>query len=127
MCTVMTRRFSNPPLRSSELRASCRQFTTRSRASMRYETRRCRSMIKPTCTPITVVPGTPEKMIPNLRNPKLSRTQQARQLDFLRKMNLSHLEKRRPDSLLEARIQAMATAARMQFSAAEVFVADLVA
>jgi hypothetical protein len=72
-------------------------------------------------TTIDVQSGSPEKMIAHLQNAKLSRQQQSGQLDFLRQMNQAHQEARGEDALLEARIRAMETAFRMQFTAGEVF------
>jgi hypothetical protein len=64
----------------------------------------------------------PEKMIDHLKNARFDREQQARQLEFLRRINTSHFEQRGAvDPLLEARLRAMETAARMQFTASEVF------
>ena len=63
----------------------------------------------------------PEKLIPNLRNSKLSRAEQARQLELMRRLNEQHLAARGADRLLEARLRAMETAFRMQFEASEAF------
>jgi len=63
----------------------------------------------------------PEKLIPNLRNAKLSREEQARQLELMRKLNEQHLAARGADRVLEARLRAMETAFRMQFEASEAF------
>jgi uncharacterized protein (DUF1501 family) len=60
-------------------------------------------------------------MIRHLRNPKLDRAQQERQLEFLRQANAAHLADRGEDALLEARIRSMETAFRMQAAAPEVF------
>ena len=72
-------------------------------------------------TPILVNSSNPEKMIPNLRNGQWDPCQQAAQLKFLRQLNSEHLGHRGPDAMLEARMRAVATAARMQTTAAEVF------
>jgi hypothetical protein len=72
-------------------------------------------------TPVDVQSAAPEQMIAHLRNPKLSRQQQGWQLDFLRQMNQAHRQARGEDALLDARIRAMETAFRMQFTAGEVF------
>jgi hypothetical protein len=66
----------------------------------------------------------PAKLIPNLRNASLSRDDQFRQLQLMRKLNEQHLADRGPDPLLEARLQAMETAFRMQFEASEAFDLD---
>ena len=60
-------------------------------------------------------------MIRHLRNPKLDRARQERQLEFVRQANASHLADRGDDALLEARIRSMETAFRMQAAAPEVF------
>src|SRR5579872_4697521 len=64
---------------------------------------------------------TPAKMLPYLRNPTLDETAQRRQLDLLRKINEDHLAVRGSDKALEARIQSMETAFRMQFAATDAF------
>jgi uncharacterized protein (DUF1501 family) len=63
----------------------------------------------------------PVKMIPNLRNASLSPEDQRRQLDLLRRLNEEHLAERGPDQALDARIQSMETAFRMQFAATDAF------
>jgi len=63
----------------------------------------------------------PEKMVPYLRNAKLDRTDQRRQLDLLKRLNDEHLLERGKDDALSARIEAMETAFRMQFEASEAF------
>ena len=63
----------------------------------------------------------PEKLIPHLRNSHLTRDQQLRQLQLMRKLNEQHLAARGPDRLLEARLRSMETAFRMQFEASEAF------
>ncbi len=72
-------------------------------------------------TTIDVQSAAPEKMIAHLQNPKLTRPQQSAQLDFLRQMNQAHQQARGTDALLDARIRALETAFRMQFTAGEVF------
>jgi hypothetical protein len=62
-----------------------------------------------------------EKLVANIRHPRLSRDEQRTQLDLLQRLNRSHSENRgNPDSL-EAHIRAMETAFGMQKEAAEVF------
>ena len=63
----------------------------------------------------------PAKMLPYLRNPTLDETAQRRQLNLLRKINEDHLSERGSDRALEARIQSMETAFRMQFAATDAF------
>jgi hypothetical protein len=72
-------------------------------------------------TPIELDKPSPDQMIRHLRNPKLDRARQERQLEFLRQANAAHLADRGEDALLEARIRSMETAFRMQAAAPEVF------
>ena len=60
-------------------------------------------------------------MVPYLKNPTLDATAQRRQLDLLRQLNEEHLAERGTDRALEARIQSMETAFRMQFAATDAF------
>lgn len=62
-----------------------------------------------------------EKLIENIRNEKVTTTQQRRQLDLLQRLNRRHQEQRDADPQLEARIQSFELAYRMQMEAAEVF------
>lgn len=70
-------------------------------------------------TPIDVSQDTPEKMIAHLRNGNLSAADQRRQFEFLQQFNRDHRAQRAGDEVLNARIQAMETAFRMQFAAGE--------
>jgi hypothetical protein len=63
----------------------------------------------------------PEKLIPFLRNPKLTSDDQRRQLDLVARLNRLHLARQGPDPQLEAGIRVMETAFRMQAEAPEVF------
>ncbi len=63
----------------------------------------------------------PQRMIPNLRNASVNLPSQRRQLDLLRQLNLDHQAERGPDPALEARIQTMETAYRMQSAASDAF------
>ena len=63
----------------------------------------------------------PQRMIPYLRNATLSPEAQRRQLDLMRRLNEEHRAERGPDLALEARIQTMETAFRMQIAASEAF------
>ena len=63
----------------------------------------------------------PQRMIPFLRNPSLSVAPQRRELDLLRTLNEEHRAERGPDPALEARIQTMETAYRMQSAASDAF------
>ncbi len=62
----------------------------------------------------------PEKLIPNLKPARESGLQR-KQLDLLSQLNGDHLKDRHHDPQLEARIQSMETAFRMQTAAAEAF------
>ncbi len=62
-----------------------------------------------------------ERLIANIRNDRVSRDEQQRQLDLLRNLNAAHLEQRGGDSALESRIQSFELAFRMQIEAAEAF------
>ena len=72
-------------------------------------------------TPIEIDRTSPDQMIRHLRNAKLDRKAQERQLEFVRLSNAAHLADRGDDALLEARIRSMETAFRMQAAAPEVF------
>jgi Protein of unknown function (DUF1501) len=63
----------------------------------------------------------PQKLIQYIHNAQLNLTQQREQLDLLEKLNRLHLEQRKGDAQLEAGIQAMEIAYRMQTEAPEVF------
>ncbi len=62
-----------------------------------------------------------DKMIENLRNPGARGSRQARQLDFLRKLNERHLVSHGHDPQLEARIRSFELAYRMQSEATDAF------
>jgi hypothetical protein len=62
-----------------------------------------------------------DKLIANLRHPTMSRVEQREQLDLLTTLNRMHLAQRQHDGALEAQIQAMETAFRMQSEAATAF------
>lgn len=63
----------------------------------------------------------PAKLIPFLRNGRLSAEEQERQLALMKKINAAHLDERGQDQMLTARIEAMETAYRMQFEATDAF------
>jgi hypothetical protein len=63
----------------------------------------------------------PKKIIAHVNNRHLSRAAQRDQLDLLKRMNEEHLESRGQDGQLEARIQSLEVAFRMQFEAQEAF------
>jgi hypothetical protein len=62
-----------------------------------------------------------DKLIAHIRNEQWKRPEQRRQLDLLRDLNEHHLQKRAPDSALEARIESFELAFRMQREAEEAF------
>jgi hypothetical protein len=63
----------------------------------------------------------PKKIIAHVQNRHLGRIAQRRQLDLLEEMNREHLEARGQDAQLEARIQSLEVAFRMQFAAQDAF------
>lgn len=65
-----------------------------------------------------------EKLIENIRNDQLSRTQQRRQLDLLQHLNERHLQRRQEDAALEARVHSFELAYRMQMDATDAFDVD---
>lgn len=62
-----------------------------------------------------------DRLVANIRNPKLTFEQQRRQLDLLNRLNATHLAERGGANELEAEIRAMETAFQMQREALEVF------
>ena len=62
-----------------------------------------------------------EKLIENIRNPRLGPKPQRRQLDLLQAFNRRHLESRGRDDGLEARIESFEQAYRMQIAASDAF------
>ncbi|QDV85126.1 DUF1501 domain-containing protein [Planctomycetes bacterium TBK1r] len=71
----------------------------------------------------------PEKMLPHLRNVRWDRQTQREQLDLLRQLNAettaaqasTHSAPHRDRSMLDARLESMETAFRMQFEGSEAF------
>jgi hypothetical protein len=63
----------------------------------------------------------PKKIIHDLNNVYLARSDQRNQLDLLQTMNRLHMEQREQDPQLEARISSLELAFRMQFEAQEAF------
>ncbi len=63
----------------------------------------------------------PAKMIPYLKNAKLDRETQLKQLELMNKMNAEHLAARGQDEMLSARIEALETAFNMQTAATDAF------
>jgi hypothetical protein len=64
---------------------------------------------------------TVDKLVANIRNPKLDEAQQRQQLDVLGRLNRMHLQKRGGDPELEGQIKAMETAFHMQKQAMQTF------
>jgi hypothetical protein len=62
-----------------------------------------------------------EKLVANLRHPRLSRAEQREQLDLLAALNGLHLERRSQDAALEAQVRALETAFSMQLEASTAF------
>jgi len=62
-----------------------------------------------------------EKLVANIRNPKLNEAQQREQLGVLEELNRIHLQKRNGDAELNGQIKAMETAFQMQKKAMETF------
>lgn len=62
-----------------------------------------------------------EKLIENIKNDRVARTEQRRQLDFLYQLNRAHADQRNEDPQLESRIQSFELAYRMQKEAADAF------
>jgi len=64
----------------------------------------------------------PRRVIPNISSTTLGRTAQREQMDLMNRFNSAHLQRRGgSDNPLEARIQSMEMAYRMQFEAQSVF------
>src|SRR5262249_21717450 len=63
----------------------------------------------------------PRAIIAHVRNQNLSRDAQRSQLDLLKRINDEHLASRAADPQLEARIQSLEIAFRMQFEAQAAF------
>lgn len=63
----------------------------------------------------------PDKLVPFLRNPRLSRAALREQMDLLGKLNAIHLKRERPAPQLEATIHSMEVAFRMQAEATDAF------
>jgi len=62
-----------------------------------------------------------EKLMANIRNPKLTEDEQCEQLNLLGRLNRMHLSRREGDSELEGQIKAMETAFHMQREAMDAF------
>ncbi len=62
-----------------------------------------------------------DKLIANIRHPRLSGPDQYRQLELIRKLNAAHLQNRAGETALETHIRSMELAFQMQGEAAEAF------
>jgi Protein of unknown function (DUF1501) len=62
-----------------------------------------------------------DKLLANIKNPKLGPEDQREQLDFLQQLNAMHLKRRQGDSELDGQIKAMETAFQMQKQAMQTF------
>ncbi|MCH8046679.1 MAG: DUF1501 domain-containing protein [Planctomycetes bacterium] len=62
-----------------------------------------------------------DKLLAHIKNARLSREQQRRQLDLLAQLNRQHQQQRGEDANLEARMQSFELAFRMQIEAADAF------
>jgi hypothetical protein len=67
------------------------------------------------------IQGDPEKLIPYIRNSRESASEQQRKLDLLGKLNRAQLMRQGPAPQLEAAIQGMETAFRMQTEGVDAF------
>ena len=71
--------------------------------------------------PINTYETDVDKLVANLRNPKLNRRQQRQQLDLLAKLNEHHRQGREDEPWLDAQIRTMELAYNMQTEAGEAF------
>jgi hypothetical protein len=62
-----------------------------------------------------------DRLVANIRHPRLDRAEQRRQLDLLLALNRLHRQQRENDAALDAQIKAMELAFQMQSQAAEAF------
>jgi hypothetical protein len=62
-----------------------------------------------------------DRLVANIRNDRLSKSQQRRQLDLVQQMNRRHASARQQDGALESRIHALELAYRMQMEASDAF------
>ncbi|MCH8045870.1 MAG: DUF1501 domain-containing protein [Planctomycetes bacterium] len=72
-------------------------------------------------TYVNIAQMKPDAILRNLKNQHLPRAEQRRQVDLLSKLNKLHLERAQQDQKLEASIQAMEMAFRMQMAVPEAF------
>ena len=62
-----------------------------------------------------------DELIENIRNTRITDTQQRQQLDLLQQLNTDHLHRRQKDAQIEARVQSFELAFRMQMDATDAF------
>src|SRR3954469_239806 len=72
-------------------------------------------------TSVNTSANTVEEMIQNIRNPYISLKEQRRQLDLINQLNELHAQNLQKDEKLEARIEALEIAFRMQTAATDAF------
>ena len=72
-------------------------------------------------TYVNIAQMKPDAAIRNLKNPNLTRAEQRKQVDILAQLNQMHLKRREQDQFLEAGIETMELAFRMQFAVPDVF------
>ncbi|MCH8924391.1 MAG: DUF1501 domain-containing protein, partial [Planctomycetes bacterium] len=72
-------------------------------------------------TYVNIAQMKPDAILRNLKNQHLPRAEQRRQIDLLSKLNKLHLQRAQQDQKLEASIQAMEMAFRMQMAVPEAF------
>ena len=62
-----------------------------------------------------------DELIENIRNTRVTNTEQRQQLDLLKTLTADHLERRQKDAQIEARVQSFELAFRMQMDATDAF------
>src|SRR5581483_9068639 len=72
-------------------------------------------------TSVNTSANTVEEMIQNIRNPYINLKEQRRQLDLIHQLNELHSQNLQKDEKLEARIEALEIAFRMQTAASDAF------
>lgn len=72
-------------------------------------------------TSVNTQAGSVDVMIQNIRNPYITLKEQRRQLDLIHQLNELHSQNLQKDALLEARIEALEIAFKMQTAASDAF------
>lgn len=72
-------------------------------------------------TSVNTQAGSVDVMIQNIRNPYITLKEQRRQLDLIHQLNEIHSQNLQKDALLEARIEALEIAFKMQTAASDAF------